>query len=417
MLVRTRRLQGSPNTALPSKSLFPGKKRLKSAQFPAVNGKALKYARYLYCRCGTFAAGFGRCFPFKCFAWPAFNCLRFGKRPSTYRWPNMDWLANAKVLISDIDCKKLLHWPLSMRVGSHCTCFTLRAMTTYLSKFQSRLSSLIFQQSGCFCGGVVVFLWWCLCGGVCVVVFLWWCFCGGVVVVVFLWWCFCGGVFVVVFLWVVLVWWCSGVFVVVFCVFVVVLLYVLFCQGSTFVALPRSYAKSVDNTGVKRCLVSKFSLHCSYPHSHQTFPSFNCLHCFRDIRRLVSFGVCVFACVFVCVLFWVCFLCFLQLQTVSDWPVLRSFISCWEAPWSYWLTRRWCPLPTPLLRRHWWQKTKYYSVLQSYSSTTLCYKLLFHTTKCYSSTTMYYKVLLRTTLYYRVLLRTAKSYSSTTKYY
>ena len=70
----------------------------------------------------------------------------------------------------------------------------------------------------CFCGGVsvVVFLWWCFCGGVFVVwlrwcscggvfvaVFLWWCFCG-VVAVVFLWWCFCGGVFVVVFLW-----WCT----------------------------------------------------------------------------------------------------------------------------------------------------------------------------------------------------------------
>ena len=38
--------------------------------------------------------------------------------------------------------------------------------------------------------------------------------------------CFCGGVFVC-----------------------------FFCQGSTFVALPRSYGKSVDNTGVKRCLV------------------------------------------------------------------------------------------------------------------------------------------------------------------
>ena len=52
---------------------------------------------------------------------------------------------------------------------------------------------------------VVVFLWWCLCGGVFVVVevvFLWWCLCGGVfvMVVVFLWWCFCGDVFVVVFL-------------------------------------------------------------------------------------------------------------------------------------------------------------------------------------------------------------------------
>ena len=39
---------------------------------------------------------------------------------------------------------------------------------------------------------MVVFLWWCFCGGVFVVVFLW---CGGVLVVVFLWWCFCGGVF------------------------------------------------------------------------------------------------------------------------------------------------------------------------------------------------------------------------------
>ena len=36
---------------------------------------------------------------------------------------------------------------------------------------------------------------------------------------------------------------CGGVF----CMF--------FCEGSTFVALPRSYVKSVDNTGVKRCLV------------------------------------------------------------------------------------------------------------------------------------------------------------------
>ena len=39
----------------------------------------------------------------------------------------------------------------------------------------------------CSCGGVVVFLWWCLA----------WCFCGGVVV--FLWWCVCGGVPVAVF--------------------------------------------------------------------------------------------------------------------------------------------------------------------------------------------------------------------------
>ena len=53
--------------------------------------------------------------------------------------------------------------------------------------------------------------------------------------VVFLFWC--GGVFVVFLRF------CDGVFV------------CFFCQGSTFVALPRSYAKSVDNTGVKRCLV------------------------------------------------------------------------------------------------------------------------------------------------------------------
>ena len=81
--------------------------------------------------------------------------------------------------------------------------------------------------SSTFGGGVFVFVWCCLCGGVFVVVFVWWCFCGvfevvffrgGVFVVVFLWWCLCGGVFVVVF-----VWWCfcggvfcGGVFVVVF---------------------------------------------------------------------------------------------------------------------------------------------------------------------------------------------------------
>ena len=48
-------------------------------------------------------------------------------------------------------------------------------------------------------------------------------------------WCGCFCVFALVFLC-----FCGGVF---------------FGQGSTFVALPRSYAKSVDNTGVKRCLV------------------------------------------------------------------------------------------------------------------------------------------------------------------
>ena len=106
---------------------------------------------------------------------------------------------------------------------------------------------------------MVVFLWWCLCGGVSMVVFLWWCFCGGVFVVVFVWWCsWLGGVFVflwwcflcsvVVFLWwcfcgvvaVVFLWWCfcGGVCVVVFVcwcfcagVFVVVFLWWCFCGG------------------------------------------------------------------------------------------------------------------------------------------------------------------------------------------
>ena len=45
----------------------------------------------------------------------------------------------------------------------------------------------------CFCGGVVVFLWWCGCVCGCVVLFVvvWLFFCGGVVV--FLWWCLCVG--------------------------------------------------------------------------------------------------------------------------------------------------------------------------------------------------------------------------------
>ena len=66
---------------------------------------------------------------------------------------------------------------------------------------------------------------WRVCGGVLVVVFLWWCFCGGVFcggvgfcggVVVFVWWC---GVFAVVVLFFVVVWWCfcSGVVFLWFC--------------------------------------------------------------------------------------------------------------------------------------------------------------------------------------------------------
>ena len=56
----------------------------------------------------------------------------------------------------------------------------------------------------------MVVLWLCFCGGVVVVVFWRWCFGGCVFEVVVLWWCFCGG-FVVVFWWL-----CGGVVVVVF---------------------------------------------------------------------------------------------------------------------------------------------------------------------------------------------------------
>ena len=79
---------------------------------------------------------------------------------------------------------------------------------------------------------VVMFLWWCFCGGVCVVGFVvvWWCCCGGVVV--FLWWCLSGGVFVMVF-----VWWClsGGVFaggvVHCFCGGVVGVVFLWWCGG------------------------------------------------------------------------------------------------------------------------------------------------------------------------------------------
>ena len=54
------------------------------------------------------------------------------------------------------------------------------------------------------------------------------------------------------------------------------------------------YEKSVDNTGVKRCLGIKvfLTLLISTLTSNISFiqlSSFNCLQCFRDIRRLVGF--------------------------------------------------------------------------------------------------------------------------------
>ena len=124
---------------------------------------------------------------------------------------------------------------------------------------------------------VVVFLWWCFCGGgmgcVFVLVFLWWC--GGVFVV--MWWCFCGGgmggVFVLVFLW-----WCGGVF---------VLMWWCFCGGGMGGVFVLVFLLVVVFLWWCGCVFVVVFLYVSYPHSHQTFPLFNCLHCFRDIRRLV----------------------------------------------------------------------------------------------------------------------------------
>ena len=67
-------------------------------------------------------------------------------------------------------------------------------------------------------------------------------------------------------------WWC-------FCIF--------FGQGSSFVALPKSYAKSVDNTGVKRCLVYKCSPYTA--HIHTDIKHFLYSTVFQDIRRVVFF--------------------------------------------------------------------------------------------------------------------------------
>ena len=77
-------------------------------------------------------------------------------------------------------------------------------MDVVLTSFRSK-QYFVVQSSTLWCGGVVVFLWWC--GGVfVVVVFLRWCSCGGVFavfvcsVLMVVWWRFCGGgVFVVAF--------------------------------------------------------------------------------------------------------------------------------------------------------------------------------------------------------------------------
>ena len=113
---------------------------------------------------------------------------------------------------------------------------------------------------GVFCGGVLVVVFLCWYGGVFVVVFLRWCSCGGVFVVVFLgwclavflWWCSCRCVCVVVFLWwclvVVFLCWYGGVFVVVFLwrFLVVVFLWWYFCG-----------AKHKKNTGASKTSFSR----------------------------------------------------------------------------------------------------------------------------------------------------------------
>ena len=146
-----------------------------------------------------------------------------------------------------------------------------------------------------WCGGVVVFLWWCFCGGV--VVFLWWCLCGGVFVVLFLWWCLvwcggvlCGGVFVVVWCFcggvLVVVWWCfcGGVFVGLVC---------WWC-GVDFGRIAEKLWKECWQHWCKKMFGIKvfLTLLISTLTSNISFiqlSSFNCLQCFRDIRRLVIF--------------------------------------------------------------------------------------------------------------------------------
>ena len=107
---------------------------------------------------------------------------------------------------------------------------------------------------------VVVFLWWRLSGGVCVVVvFLSWRLSGGVCVVV-LFLCLCGGVF-----------FCGGV-----------LLYRItekLCKERWQYWCNKIFGTKVLLT----LLISTITSNISFIQ----LPSFNCLQCFRDIRRLV----------------------------------------------------------------------------------------------------------------------------------
>ena len=111
------------------------------------------------------------------------------------------------------------------------------------------------------CCCVAVLFWWRLSGGVCVVVVWWWSLSGGVCVVLLF--CVCGVFFVVVFF---------------------------------FIAVRRNYAESVDNTGVKRTVSGTkvlLTLLISTITSNISFiqlSSFNCLQCFRDLRRLVHYS-------------------------------------------------------------------------------------------------------------------------------
>ena len=192
----------------------------------------------------------------------------------------------------------------------------------------------------CFCVGVVMFLWWCFCGGVLVVVFVWWSFCGGVFVVVFLWLCFCGGVFVLVFL----CWcFCGGVSEVVFLwcgcggVLVVVFLWRCFCGGVLVVVFLWWCTKYYSST-------TKY-----YSVLQSTSPVLLRTTKYYSIRTTKYYSA-----------------------QQSNTPVLLRTTQYYSSTTPYYKV---------LLQ--------YYSVLQSTTPILLC------TTKYYSSTTPYYRALLR----------------------
>ena len=129
---------------------------------------------------------------------------------------------------------------------------------------------------GVFCGGVVVFLyfcflWWCSCGGVLVLIFFCWCSRAGLFVVV--WSCLCGGVLAPVFLW-----WCGDVFVLVWSG-VVVFLWWCSCGGVCVVVLVWQTTKRIrrasDNFSQKKASKMIVFMRCFRQFSQKKLPEWS----------------------------------------------------------------------------------------------------------------------------------------------